>query len=72
MGRRMKRAWQRIIPFLTLALFLALRVADPAAIQQARWLIFDTYQRLQPRIYDPQLLSSAWGSGPGRGPSSPA
>jgi adenylate cyclase len=40
---------------LVLALFLALRVADPAAIQQARWLIFDTYQRLQPRIYDPQL-----------------
>jgi adenylate cyclase len=51
----MKRAWQRIFPFAVLALFLVLRVADPAALQQARWLIFDTYQRLKPRIYDPQL-----------------
>ena len=51
----MNRAWQRLVPLLVLAVFLVLRVIDPPAIQQARWLIFDTYQRLQPRIYDPEL-----------------
>jgi adenylate cyclase len=28
---------------------------DPGATQQARWLVFDTYQRIKPRIYDPRL-----------------
>jgi adenylate cyclase len=51
----MSRYWQRLIPLLVLAGFLVLRVMDPAAVQQARWLIFDAYQRLKPRIYDPQL-----------------
>lgn len=34
---------------------LGLRVYDPGATQQARSLVFDTYQRLKPREYDPNL-----------------
>ncbi len=51
----MKRHLHRIIPLLILALVLVLRVVDPAPIEQIRLLVFDTYQRLQPRIYDPRL-----------------
>src|SRR5918996_3431351 len=43
------------IPFVVLAAVLALRVWDPLALQELRWLAFDTYQRLAPRIYDPGL-----------------
>ena len=51
----MKRLRQRIVPLLILALLLGLRILDPGATQQARWLVFDTYQRIKPRIYDPRL-----------------
>jgi adenylate cyclase len=43
------------IPFVVLAAVLALRVWDPLALQELRWLAFDTYQRLAPRVYDPAL-----------------
>ncbi len=33
---------------------LVLRITDPAPIERARWLVFDTYQHLKPRIYDPR------------------
>ena len=51
----MKHLRQSIIPIVILALLLGLRVFDPGATQQARWLVFDTYQRLKPRVYDPNL-----------------
>jgi adenylate cyclase len=51
----MKRLSLNLIPLLVLALLVALRIADPGALQKARWLIFDTYQRLEPRQYDPDL-----------------
>jgi len=51
----MRRLRQRIVPLLILALLLGLRILDPGATQQARWLVFDTYQRIKPRIYDPRL-----------------
>ena len=34
---------------------LVVRVQDPLPIEQVRWLIFDTYQRIKPRPYDPTL-----------------
>lgn len=51
----MKRLRQSLIPLVILALLLGLRILDPGATQQARWLVFDTYQRIKPRIYDPGL-----------------
>lgn len=46
---------QIIFPLVILALMLGLRVADPGILQQIRWLTFDTYQRLEPRDYNPDL-----------------
>lgn len=46
---------QSLIPLFILALLLGLRILDPGATQQARWLVFDTYQRIKPRIYNPGL-----------------
>ncbi len=51
----MKRLRQSFIPLTILALLLALRVFDPGAMQEARWLVFDTYQRLKPREFNPNL-----------------
>ncbi len=52
----MKR-WQRWIPTLiSLALLAAgtgLRIADPGVVQGLRLLVFDSFQRLQPRAYQP-------------------
>ena len=45
----------RFVPYIVLALMLVLRIFDPAPIERARWIVFDTYQRLQPRVYDPGL-----------------
>ncbi len=38
-----------------LMVMLGLRIADPGILQQVRWLTFDTYQRLAPRAYNPDL-----------------
>lgn len=40
-----------LLPLLAFAGALALRVVDPAPIQTLRNLVFDTYQRWEPRIY---------------------
>ncbi len=53
--RFMKRLRQSIIPLIVLALLLGLRIWDPGVTQQTRWLVFDTYQRIKPRIFDPNL-----------------
>lgn len=50
----MKRGWDLVLGAAILAGALALRWADPLPLQQLRNLTFDTYQRLQPRAYDPQ------------------
>lgn len=51
----MRGASQYLVPFLLLVLMLGLRVADPGILQQIRWLTFDTYQRIAPRAYNPDL-----------------
>ena len=51
----MKRGWDLVLGAAILAGALALRWADPLPLQQLRNLTFDTYQRLQPRAYDPAL-----------------
>ena len=38
-----------------LALALALRIVDPAPIAQLRLIVFDNFQRLSPRVYDPAV-----------------
>ncbi|MGE4013581.1 MAG: CHASE2 domain-containing protein, partial [Alphaproteobacteria bacterium] len=40
------------VPYLVLLLALALKAADPPFIEQARNLIFDSYQRMKPRDFD--------------------
>jgi adenylate cyclase len=49
----MKRGWDLVLGAAILAGALALRWADPVPLQQLRNLTFDTYQRIQPRTYDP-------------------
>ncbi|HEY4162955.1 MAG TPA: adenylate/guanylate cyclase domain-containing protein [Dongiaceae bacterium] len=51
----MNKAWGIAIPGLLLIGAAALRVSDPAPIQNLRNLVFDAFQRLAPRPYDPQL-----------------
>jgi adenylate cyclase len=51
----MRRALLYIFPWLFLVLAVGLRVADPWPIERARLLVFDTYQRVKPRIYDPRM-----------------
>ncbi len=51
----MIRLLTTLLPYLILAFLVAARVYDPAPIQQARWLVFDAYQKLKPRVYDPKL-----------------
>jgi adenylate cyclase len=51
----MKQLVLKLIPFGALTLMLVLRVLDPAIVESARWLTFDSYQRLNPRVYNPQL-----------------
>jgi adenylate cyclase len=50
----MRGKLQIIFPLAILAFMLGLRIADPGILQQIRWLTFDTYQRLEPRTYDPE------------------
>ena len=51
----MKRIWEILIPGLLLLGAIFLRFNDPLPVQYLRNLVFDTYQRLAPRIYDPAL-----------------
>ena len=51
----MNRRLLSLVPYLILFLGLVVRVQDPLPIEQVRWLIFDTYQRIKPRPYDPTL-----------------
>jgi len=51
----MLKAWGIVIPGVLLVGATALRVADPVPIQEVRNLVFDNYQRMQPRVYDKEL-----------------
>jgi adenylate cyclase len=51
----MARRLVSLFPFVLLALVLAVRAWDPVPLQQARALVFDTYQRISPRVYEPGL-----------------
>ncbi|HEX6114984.1 MAG TPA: CHASE2 domain-containing protein [Geminicoccaceae bacterium] len=51
----MRRLLLGALPFVVLAALLALRAWDPLPLQQLRWLAFDSYQRLEPRVYDPAV-----------------
>lgn len=53
--RRLLRAWADVlVPLAVLLAAVAWRGLDPAqVIQGARLSVFDTYQRLQPRTYEP-------------------
>jgi adenylate cyclase len=44
-----------LIPYIILGLLLIVRGTDPAPVERARSLVFDAYQRLEPRVYDPRL-----------------
>lgn len=50
----MLRRLAGFLPLLVFALVLVVRVWDPTPVQQLRLLVFDTYQRIAPRPYDPQ------------------
>jgi adenylate cyclase len=51
----MKRGWDLAVGAAILIGALALRAADPLPLQQLRNLTFDSYQRLEPRAYDPAV-----------------
>ena len=51
----MNRWVTRLIPLAILALMTALRIFDPAPIERARWIVFDSYQQLKPRQHDPRV-----------------
>ena len=51
----MIRKISSIIPYLVLALMLVVQVSDPQPLQRLRGLVFDTYQRAEPRTFDPRL-----------------
>ncbi len=48
------------LPYLILVFLVVARVYDPAPIQQARLLVFDAYQKLKARVYDPSLPVKNW------------
>lgn len=54
-GKRMKIGWDLAVGAAILLGALALRAVDPLPLQQLRNLTFDTYQRLKPRDYDPNV-----------------
>jgi adenylate cyclase len=49
----LRRYLPTLLGLTALVLVLALRVADPVPIQQLRHWLFDAYQRIEPRAYQP-------------------
>ena len=43
-----------LIPYAMLALALVFRLYDPWPVKQLRLLVFDSFQRIAPRIFDPR------------------
>ena len=44
-----------LIVGIVIAAMLALRIWDPAPVARLRALVFDSYQRISPRTYDPNI-----------------
>ena len=54
----MLRQLARVIPYLVLGAMLILRIADPPIVQQARLLVFDSYQQIEPRMKQSAVLAT--------------
>src|SRR5512145_1666318 len=53
-GPRMLRRWtDLLLPGLLLLALAAVQAADPRLLAEARWAVFDSYQRLKPRPFLP-------------------
>ncbi|HEX9446581.1 MAG TPA: adenylate/guanylate cyclase domain-containing protein [Dongiaceae bacterium] len=52
---RLRKMSDILIPALVLILALCIRLGDPPPVVYLRNVTFDTYQRLKPRIYNPDL-----------------
>ena len=75
-----KFGYARLVCLALLIGVAALRVADPAPIEELRVRIFDTFQRIDPRVkaarpvtivdIDEKSLADSSVNGPGRGPGS--
>jgi len=50
----MRRWVSIVVPLAVLGGAIVLRVVDPVPVQQLRLILFDSYQRAAPRIYDPK------------------
>ena len=50
----MRRWVSIVVPLIILGGAIVLRVVDPVPVQQLRLILFDSYQRAAPRIYDPK------------------
>lgn len=50
----MKRIWEILIPGLLLLGAVLMRIDDPAPVEYLRNLVFDSYLRVEPRVYDPK------------------
>ena len=44
-----------LLVFILIAGAIAIRIADPFFVQALRLIAFDSYQRLEPASYDPNL-----------------
>ena len=51
--RFLRRNLHFIVPLAVLAAAVLLRANEPWLVEQARLSVFDAYQRLKPRVYDP-------------------
>lgn len=49
---KIKKRLEVVFPVVLLLAAAAVRVADPASLQQARGWVFDSYNRLSPRVYE--------------------
>jgi adenylate cyclase len=51
----MNKTWEIVVPGLLLIGAVALRWIDPSPVQDLRNLVFDNFQRISPRAYNPDL-----------------
>jgi adenylate cyclase len=54
-ARHIHRWTEVLLPFLVLATALVVRKADWDLVAEAKFKVFDTYQRMAPRVWDPAL-----------------
>lgn len=54
-ARHIHRWTEVILPFLVLATALVIRKADSDLVAEAKFKVFDTFQRMSPRVWDPAI-----------------